>query len=496
LRAQAEALDQLALESVVGNCLRLEFGAAEITDALSLWTLPGTVRDCRPISGASPSYPRGTVVSLISFLDMSVIVGMVCSPNMGRAMGQTMTRTLNRLSTLKVQRAKDKGLLADGGGLYLRVADSGTKSWIFRFGEGGKLRDMGLGPAHTITLAEAREMATECRKLRLQGIDPIAQRNAQRATQKAAEATQMTFVECAERYMSAHEGAWSNVTHRAQWVSTLQTYVYPIIGPHAVAAIGTAAVMKCIEPIWMTRTETASRVRGRIEAVLDWAKARGYRDGDNPARWRGHLDHLLPARAKVQKQKHLAALPYSDVGAFMAKLREETGNQARVLEFIILTAVRLSEGLGATWNEIDLDKAIWTVPASRMKAGKEHRVPLSDAAVAVLKSMPRQGDLVFPGPNGMITKLAVLKVVKKLAGDVTTHGFRSSFRDWAAEQTAFPGELAEMALAHTVGSAVEAAYRRSDLFDKRRKLMDQWAGYCGQPPRNSGDVVRLRALGG
>lgn len=407
-----------------------------------------------------------------------------------------MTRTLYRLSTLKVSRAKSKGLIADGGGLYLRVAEGGTKSWIFRYGSVGKLRDMGLGPVHTISLAEARELATECRKLRLQGIDPIAQRNAQRATQKAAEAKAMTFVECAERYMASHEGAWSNATHRKQWVGTLRSYVYPVIGAHAVAAIGTAAVMKVLEPIWMTRTETASRVRGRIEAVLDWAKARGYRDGDNPARWRGHLDHLLPARAKVQKTKHLPALPYNEIGAFMAKLRDEDSIPARALEFVALTAARLGEVLGATWDEIDLARRVWTVPASRMKAGKEHRVPLSDAAAQVLETMQtmRQGELVFPGGNDrQITRLAVLRVVKRLAGDVTTHGLRSTFRDWAAEQTAFPSELAEMALAHSVGNAVEAAYRRSDLFEKRRKLMDAWAEFCGRPAM-SGKVVAMRGV--
>jgi integrase len=404
-----------------------------------------------------------------------------------------VARTLNRLSTLKISRVKEKGLIADGGGLYLRIADGGTKSWIFRYGESGKLRDMGLGPVHTISLAEARALATECRKLRLQGIDPIAQRHAQRATQRAAEAKAMTFVECAERYMASHEGAWRNATHRAQWVTTLRDYVYPVIGAHAVAAIGTAAVMKVLEPIWMTRTETASRVRGRIEAVLDWARARGYRDGDNPAQWRGHLDHLLPARAKVQKPKHHAALPYAEIGGFMAKLREDSGIPARALEFVILTAARLGEGIGATWDEVDLANRIWTVPASRMKMGKEHRVPLSSAAIAVLKAMQaiRHGELVFPGRDGRpITRLAVLKVVKKLAGDFTTHGFRSSFRDWAAERTAFPAELAEMALAHSVGTAVEAAYRRTDLFDKRRKLMDAWAVFCAKPA-TSGKVVAI-----
>jgi integrase len=406
-----------------------------------------------------------------------------------------VARTLNRLSTLKVSRAKSKGLIADGGGLYLRVAEAGTKSWIFRYGVAGRLRDMGLGPVHTITLAEARTLATECRKLRLQGIDPIAKRHAERATQRAAEAKAMTFVECAERYMASHEGAWRNATHRSQWVATLRDYVYPVIGAHAVAAIGTAAVMKVLEPIWMTRTETASRVRGRIEAVLDWARARGYRDGDNPARWRGHLDHLLPARAKVQKTKHHAALPYTEAGAFMAKLRDDDSIPARALEFVALTAARLGEVLGAVWSEIDLANRVWIVPAARMKMGKEHRVPLSSAAIAVLKSMQaiRHRELVFLGTNGRpITRLAVLRVIKRLAGDVTTHGLRSTFRDWAAEQTAFPAELAEMALAHSVGSAVEAAYRRSDLFDKRRKLMTAWADYCAKPS-SSGTVTPIRA---
>jgi integrase len=403
-----------------------------------------------------------------------------------------VARTLNRLSTLKISRAKEKGLIADGGGLYLRIADGGTKSWIFRYGEAGKLRDMGLGPVHTISLAEARALATECRKLRLQGIDPIAQRHAQRATRKAAEAKAMTFVECAERYMASHEGAWRNATHRSQWVTTLRDYVYPIIGAHAVAAIGTAAVMKVLEPIWMTRTETASRVRGRIEAVLDWARARGYRDGYNPARWRGHLDHLLPARSKVQKTKHLAALPYAEIGAFMAKLRGDDSIPARALEFVALTAARLGEVLGVTWDEIDLANRVWTVPAERMKMGKEHRVPLSSAAIAVLKAMQaiRYGELVFPSTNERpITRLAVLRVVKRLAGDVTTHGLRSTFRDWAAERTAFPAELAEMALAHSVGSAVEVAYRRSDLFEKRRKLMDAWAAYCAKREMDRANTV-------
>ena len=407
-----------------------------------------------------------------------------------------MARTLNRLSAIKVSRAKAKGLYADGGGLYLRVADGGSKGWVFRFKANGRLRDMGLGPAHTLSLAEAREAATECRKLRLQGIDPIDRRHSQRAAARVAGASAMTFRQCADAFITSHEAGWGNAKHRQQWANTLAQHVHPVIGRLPVHAIDTPLVLKVIEPLWTTIPESASRIRGRIESILDWARVRGYRAGENPARWRGHLDHLLPARSKVRRVEHHAALPYVVVGGFMGKLRQESSIAARALEFLILTAGRLGEVRGATWDEVDLSSRTWTIPAERMKAKKEHRVPLGDAAVAVLKRMHnvRHSDLVFPGTlaGKQIAPMTMWLLVKRLADvDVNIHGFRSTFRDWAAEQTAFPAELAEMALAHSVGSAVEAAYRRTDLFDKRRKLMDAWAEFCGRPAVG-GKVVAMR----
>jgi integrase len=397
-----------------------------------------------------------------------------------------MARTLNRLSAIRVSRAKAKGLYADGGGLYLRVADGGSKGWVFRFVVNGRLRDMGLGPTHTLSLVEAREAATGCRKLRLQGIDPIERRRSERAAERVAGVSAMTFRQCADAFIASHESGWDNPKHRQQWTNTLAQHVHPVIGGLPVHAIDTPLVLKVIEPLWTTIPETASRIRGRIESVLDWARVRSYRAGENPARWRGHLDHLLPARSKVRRVEHHAALPYDAVGGFMAKLREESSIAARALEFLILTAARLGEVRGAIWDEIDLRNRLWTVPPSRMKAKKEHRVPLSDAAIAVLKRMHnvRHSDLVFPGTRAgkQIAPMTALLLVKRLAdADVNVHGFRSTFRDWVAEQTAFPAELAEMALAHSVGSAVEAAYRRSDLFDKRRLLMRAWAAFCAKP---------------
>jgi integrase len=308
-------------------------------------------------------------------------------------------RTLNRLSALKVGGLKGKGMYADGGGLYLRISESRTKGWISRFRENGKLHDMGLGPLHTISLAEARELATECRKLRLQGVDPIAHRRASLAARKASAAKAMTFKQCAEAFMASHEDAWRNAVHRNQWRRSLVTYVYPALGDLPVATIDTGLVMKIIEPLWKSKTETASRVRARIEGVLDWARVRGFRAGENPARWRGHLDHLLPARSRVKRVKHFAAMPYAEIGGFMADLREQTHLGARALEFTILTAARTEQTLGATWNEIDLAASIWTIPAERMKGGREHKVPLSAPAVALLKDMAaiRRSNFVFPG---------------------------------------------------------------------------------------------------
>jgi integrase len=406
-----------------------------------------------------------------------------------------MARTLNKLSPLRVQKLRRKGLHSDGGGLYLRISDSGTKGWIFRFGDSGKLHDHGLGPVHTVSLPEARGLAQECRKLRLQGIDPIAHRRAAIASRKAMQAKSMTFAECAAAYIASHEAGWRNAVHSRQWTNSLQQHVHPVIGALPVAAIDTGLVMKVIEPIWTKIPETATRLRGRVESILDWARVRGYRDGENPARWRGHLDHLLPARSKVQRVEHYAALPYAEIGSFMAELRQQTSISARALEFLILTAARRGEALEARWTEIDIPNAVWTIPASRMKADREHRVPLSGAALAVLKRMQavRRNEFVFPGRHGQFESKALFRVLQRLGrGDITAHGFRSSFRDWASERSNFPREVAEMALAHAIGSQVEAAYRRGDLFEKRRKLMGAWAEYCDKPAR-TGDVVPIAA---
>ena len=396
-----------------------------------------------------------------------------------------MPRTLNRLSPLRVQKLKRKGLHADGGGLYLRVTDGGTKSWMFRYGEGGKLRDMGLGPVHTIGLPRARELARECRELRLQGIDPIAHRRAALAVRRVSDAKAMTFRRCADAFVASHEAGWRNASHRSQWTNTLVQHVHPTLGNLPVAAIDTALVMKTIEPIWKTIPETASRVRGRIEAILDWAKVSAFRTGENPARWRGHLDHLLPSRAKVQRIKHHAAMPYGALGAFIVELRRENSPGASALEFTILTVARTDGVLGATWDEIDLIKKVWTIPAERMKREREHRVPLSGAAVALLKRMHsiRTNDFVFPGMRGRLTPKTMQLVLRRMGRiGPTVHGFRSTFRDWAAETTAFPNHVVEMALAHAIPSAVEKAYRRGDLFEKRRKLMDAWAAFCCKAP--------------
>jgi integrase len=288
-----------------------------------------------------------------------------------------MARTIGKLTALKVEREKRPGIYADGGGLCLRVTPEGTKNWVFRFMLAGKARWMGLGPLHTIGLADARARATDCRKLRLDGIDPIESRRAarQRATLEAARA--ITFKKCAETYIASHAAGWRNAKHAAQWKSTIATYADPIIGALSVQSISTPEVMKVLEPIWRTKTETAGRLRGRIEAILDWAKVHGYREGDNSARWRGHLDVLLPAQSKVQRVQHHAALPYAAIGQFMEELRSQEGTAARALEFTILTAARTGETLGAIWSEIDLDTRIWTIPGPRMKGGREHRVPLS-----------------------------------------------------------------------------------------------------------------------
>jgi len=320
----------------------------------------------------------------------------------------------------------------------------------------------------------------------LDGADPLATRRAGRDQARLDAAKGMTFAACAERYIAAHKTGWRNPKHAAQWPATLATYVNPIFGDLPVQAIDVGLVMKAIEPIWAVKPETASRVRGRIESVLDWATARGYRQGANPARWKGHLDNLLPKKTKVRRVEHHAALPYVDIAEFMVELRRQAGIAARALEFAILTAARTGEVIGAQWDEVDLVARLWTIPAGRMKAGKEHRVPLSDAAVAILEQMreARHGEFVFPGTKAgrSLSNMSMLMTLRRMnRGSLTAHGFRSSFRDWAAERTSFPAEVAEMALAHTVADKVEAAYRRGDLFEKRRQLGDAWARFCAAP---------------
>src|SRR5262249_16788672 len=359
-----------------------------------------------------------------------------------------------------------------------------------------KERYMGLGSLDTVSLADAREKAADCRKLREQGKDPIEVRTAQRASAAAERAKAMTFDQCAERYIAAHRAGWRNPKHAAQWQNTLSTYVSPTFGRLPVQAVDVGLVIKVLEPIWSPKPETASRVRGRIEAVLDWAAARGFRDADNPARWKGRLDKLLPRRSKVRAVQHHAALAYAEIGTFICALRERPATAARALEFAILTAARTGEVLGARWNEVDLKGKVWTVPASRMKNGREHRVPLSNAALAVLRQMQslRQNDRLFPGDRReTLSDMALLMLLRRMnRSDLTAHGFRSTFRDWAAERTNFPSEVVEMALGHAVSDKVEAAYRRGDLFEKRRKLMDAWASYCARPELH-GEIITMRS---
>jgi integrase len=394
-----------------------------------------------------------------------------------------MAKTLARLSALKVNSLKARGMHADGGGLYLQITDTGAKSWIYRFTLNGRLRDMGLGSATDISLADARTRAAECRRLRSHGIDPIESRKQTREQATLDAAHSISFRECAEAFIASHEASWRNDKHKAQWGSSLKMYAYPPFGRISVQTIDTALVMKALQPIWGTKTSTAARVRGRIERVLDWASARGYRKGDNPARWRGHLENLLPVPTKIAKVKHHNALPFANMPDFVKKLRSQPGVAALGLEFLILTGTRTSESLLAQWDEIHEATAIWTIPGSRMKAGKDHRVPLSKAALALLaRARPlSKGDYVFESarrscPMSNMAFLALLHRMDRF--DITTHGFRSTFRDWVSECTSHTGEVAEMALAHVVDNKVEAAYRRGDLFEKRKKLMEDWARFC------------------
>ena len=418
-----------------------------------------------------------------------------------------MARLTNRLKAVEIKGLKAEGLYADGGGLYLKCTSSGSQSWIYRYRSGGKLRDMGLGPVPRVPLAKARQLAAECALQRRSGIDPIEARHAQQAVAKRAAARGTTFKACAEELIASRESGWSNAKHHQQWVHSLRDYVYPLIGDTPVSAIDTDLVLSVLQQtvtgdggkantLWVARTETASRVRSRIEAVLSYAaKVKKARDGENPAQWRGHLDQYLPPRAKVRSVQHQPALPYAEIPAFMAQLRAMESTAARALEFTVLCAARMGEvlgngmlneanlaRLGAQFGEIDLKERIWTVPGVRMKTGKPHRVPLSSRVVVIVQEMAatRQGDLLFPGvvsgrPIGGTT---VRELLCDLHPGVTTHGFRSSFRTWAGAQPGVQREVAEMALAHKVGDAVERAYWRDDLLDKRRSLMEAWARFC------------------
>jgi integrase len=382
------------------------------------------------------------------------------------------------LTARAVVAAKDPGRYPDSDGLVLEVSKSGGKSWALRFMLRGKARQMGLGAFPLVSLGEARDKAAEARKLLKRGVDPIDARKAESAQRVA---TGTTFRDVAEALIDSHEAGWRNKKSAGQWRSSLAAYVYPHLGAMPVADVATQHALACLEPIWRAKPETASRVRGRIEAVLNAAKVHGLRSGDNPAQWRGHLALLLPTKTKVRRIKHHAALPYGELPTFMAALRLQPGFAARALEFAILTGARTNEALGATWSEIDLIAGTWVIPPERMKAHREHRVPLSDAAVELLTGLLREGDYLFPGAKAgqPLSNMALLMTLRRMGrGDLTAHGFRSTFRDWAAETTAYPGDVVEMALAHSIGSKVEAAYRRGDLFEKRRALMQDWAAFC------------------
>lgn len=395
-----------------------------------------------------------------------------------------MARKAKELGPLAVQRLSEPGMHAVGGvaGLYLQILPSGGRSWVLRASVGGRRRDMGLGGFPDVTLAGARDAARRARAMIDDGVDPIEDRRSRKAALKASAAKVVTFKDAAKAYIDAHGDSWRNAKHRQQWENTLESYAYPKIGALSVRDIEVAHVLSVLEPIWKTRTETATRLRGRIERILGWATSRGYRDGLNPARWRDHLDQQLAAPRRIAKAQHHAALPFGDMGGFMERLRAAPGMGARALEFTILTAARSGEVRGATWPEIDLERAIWTIPGERMKMGREHRVPLSPEAVALLRALPRiaGSNLVFPAPRGgPLSDMTLTAVLRRMEVPVTVHGFRSTFRDWAAERTNYPRDAAEMALAHAIGDKVEAAYRRGDLFDKRTRMMGDWARFVG-----------------
>jgi integrase len=419
-----------------------------------------------------------------------------------------MAREINRLSARRVTTEKRPGRHPDGAGLYLSISPNGGRRWVFMFKRGGKTREMGLGSVSTVGLALARDLAGNARALLAKGLDPIAERDAK----AQADANALTFRECAKRYIAANKSGWKNAKHAAQWEATLELYVYPVpgeagieVGDMPVSAVGVGDVTRILNPIWASKTETASRVRGRVETVLDWAKANEYRTGENPARWRGHLDKLLPARSKVRRVRHHPALPYADLPAFMVDLRGRPGVAALALEFTILAAARTGAVTGATLGEFDLTEKVWSVPPERGgtkisgEDPKPRRVPLSSPALAIVRSMfelhgkhGKPSTPLFPGgaDGGGLSNNAMLALLERMGrSDITVHGFRSTFKDWCAESTNYPGEVSEAALWHAVADKVEAAYRRGDLFKKRAAMMAAWASYCDAP--RAGSVVPL-----
>lgn len=413
-----------------------------------------------------------------------------------------MVRRQQRLSALRVAKLSKPGLYGDGGGLTLQITTAGAKSWLLRYMVAGKPFGMGLGPTHTVSLAEARQKALDARKLLIEGINPLVVKRQSRIAGALASAKMMTFDQCAEVYILAHKAGWKNAKHADQWTNTLNTYASPVFGHLPVAEIDTGLVVKCLSPIWESKTETASRLRGRIESVLGWATTSGYRSGENPARWKGHLDNLLATISKSSRTKHHPSLPWQRIGAFMSALRAREGVSARAVEFAILTACRSGEVRGAKWTEFDTIGKVWTIPAERMKAKREHEVPLSDAALALLKSMPKVCEIVFAGTKKQpLSDMSLTAVIRRMNGDdkpvwanangegVTVHGFRSSFRMWAAETTNFPREVAEHALAHQLPDAVERAYQRGSQFAKRAALMVDWSAYCATVQTDA--VVKL-----
>jgi integrase len=426
-----------------------------------------------------------------------------------------VARALNRLSQTFVAKHTTPGLYGDGNGLYLQIAPGTadddteyvTKSWIFRYavgtGKEKRERKMGLGAYPLVSLAVAREMAIECSLKRLKGIDPLEEREAEKRKKVVAAVKSITFEKAAMQYIAAHEAGWKNEVHRKQWSTTLKTYADPVIGTVDLRDVDTGMVMQIIQPFWTTKTETASRVRGRIESILDWGKVQGYREGENPARWDGHLDHLLPERGKVRKVKPQPALPHKRIGEFMADLRARSSTSAKALEFTILTAKRTTEVIEVQWPEINKDDKVWTIPAKRMKGDRDHEVMLSDAAIGVLEHQwsIRSSKWVFPGgrEGEPLSSAAMSELVKQMNAErkdvglppwvdpkqggraITVHGFRSTFKDWASECTSFRDAVSEVALAHVEGDKVRAAYERTTFDEWRCEMMAAWATYCGKP---------------